>query len=170
MLDPNQIKAMTHIDSDGVTREQAAEISRPDTWAPHLSDGLDAFEKAIIKAEQQKWSQVLARVWSDETFKERLMRDASSALREFGIKAPSGVEFRVVENTDAVTYITLPPRPAEDESELAAISAGLASSTSSTRLPPTWADTWIATTASGLTNATTLHPLPQTWADTWKPD
>lgn len=167
MLDLKEIKNQTHIDSDGVTREQAAEISRPERWAPHLSDGLDAFEKAIVKAERQKWSQLLARAWSDDAFKERLMRDPSSALRDCGISAPADVEFRVVENTDRVTYITLPQKPAEDAS-LAAVAAGLASSTSFARLPQTWADTWIATTAK--TNATTLNCLPPTWADTWKPE
>ena len=87
MLDLNEVKNQTHINSDEVTREEAAEISSAETWAPHLSDGLDAFERAIFKVEHQKWMQVLAKAWSDETFKESLMRDAPSALKEFGIKA-----------------------------------------------------------------------------------
>jgi hypothetical protein len=174
MLDLNEIKNQTHMDSDEVNLEEAAEISRAEKWAPHLSDGLDAFEKAIFKAEHQKWMQVLATAWSDDKFKERLMRDASSALQEFGIKAPAGVEFRVVENTNSVTYITLPPRLAGSaselpEQELGSVAAGFASWTSSPRLPQTWADTWIATTATGLTGSTSLHRLPQTWSDTWKP-
>jgi Nitrile hydratase, alpha chain len=174
MLDLNEVKNQTHIDSDEVTREEAAEISSAEKWAPHLSDGLDALERAIFKVEHQKWMQVLAKAWSDETFKERLMRDAPSALKEFGIKAPAGVDFRVVENTDRVTYITLPPRPSGagklPEQELGSLAAGFASLTSSARLPQTWADTWIATTATGLTESTSSHRLPQTWSDTWKPD
>jgi hypothetical protein len=94
MLDLNEVKNQTHINSDEVTREEAAEISSAEKWAPHLSDGLDALERAIFKVEHQKWMQVLAKAWSDETFKERLMRDAPSALKEFGIKAPAGVDFR----------------------------------------------------------------------------
>ena len=133
------------------TREEAAEISSAEKWAPHESDGLDAFEKAIFKAERQKWTQVIAKAWQDDKFKERLMRDASSALMEFGIKTPPGVELRVVENTNNVTYITLPPRPAGGASELPEQALGraareFASATSSARLPQTWADTWIATT------------------------
>ena len=175
MLDLNEVKNQTHINSDEVTREEAAEISSAEKWAPHLSDGLDAFERAIFKVEHQKWMQVLAKAWSDETFKERLMRDAPSALKEFGIKAPAGVEFRAVENTDSVTYITLPLRPSGSasklsEQELGSVAAGFASLTSSARLPQTWADTWIATTAAGLTDSTGSHRAPQTWADTWKPD
>src|SRR5579871_4736527 len=173
MLDLNEVKNQTHMNSDEVTREEAAEISSAENWAPHLSDGLDAFEKAIFKVEHQKWMQVLAKAWSDETFKERLLRDAASALKEFGIKPPAGVEFRVVENTDNVTYITLPPRPSATaskgpEQELGSVAAGFASLTSSARLPQTWADTWIATSATGLTESASLH-LPETWADTWRP-
>ena len=83
MLDLNEVKNQTHINSDEVTREEAAEISSAEKWAPHLSDGLDAFERAIFKVEHQKWMQVLAKAWSDETFKERLMRlHAPSALKD----------------------------------------------------------------------------------------
>ena len=46
MLDLNEVKNQTHINSDEVTREEAAEISSAEKWAPHLSDGLDAFERA----------------------------------------------------------------------------------------------------------------------------
>jgi Nitrile hydratase, alpha chain len=152
MLNPNEIKKQTYINSENVTPEEAAEMSKAEKWAPHVSDGLDALEKAIAKAELKKWSQVVAEAWRDDKFKERLMQDPISALKEFGIEVPAGIEIRVVENTDKVRYITLPPKPVTDatelhEGELGVIAAGFASPTSFSHRPPTWADTWIMVTA-----------------------
>ena len=128
MLDVNEIKNQKYIDSEDLTPEQAAEMSKAAAWAPHVSDGLDALEREISKAEREKWAQVLAKAWTDEQFQERLMLDPPSVLRQFGIELPAGVEVRFVENTDQVRYIPLPP-------------------TSFARLPQTWADTWVAITA-----------------------
>src|SRR4051812_40251927 len=110
MPDPSEIKKQTEMNSDNVTPEEAAEMSKGEKWAPHVSDGLDALERAISKEELKKWSKVVAEAWSDDAFKERLMQDPPSALKEFGIDVPAGVEFRVVENTDKVRYITLPSK------------------------------------------------------------
>jgi Nitrile hydratase, alpha chain len=153
MLNLNEIKNQTYMNSENVTPKEAAEMSKAERWAPHASDGLDAFEKAIARAEIEKWSQVVAEAWSDDEFKARLMQDPSSALKEFGIEVPAGVEIRVVEDTDRVKYVTLPPKPVGDaaklpEGESGAIPAGFTVSTSfALRLPQTWADTWVAITA-----------------------
>jgi hypothetical protein len=147
---PNEIKKQTHIDSGNVTPEEAAEMSKAEKWAPHVSDGLDALEKALFKAEVKKWSQVVADARNDYKFRKRLMQDPQSALKEFGIEIPSGVEFRIVENTDKVRYITLPQKSGGDATELPSgeleiIAAGITSS-ARPRLHQTWADTWIAIT------------------------
>jgi hypothetical protein len=153
MADPNDIKKQTHLNSEDVTPEQAAaEMSKGEKWAPHVSDGLDALENAISRKELKKWSKVVAEAWADDTFKERLIKDPPAALKEFGIEVPPGVEFRVVENTDKVRYVTLPPKPVGDASDLygGGLGAGAAAFTSSTTFftrPPTWADTWIIITA-----------------------
>jgi Nitrile hydratase, alpha chain len=114
-------------------------MSKAEKWAPHVSDGLNALEKAISKAEHHKWSQVVAEAWSDDKFKERLMQDPPSARKEFGIEVPAGVEIRVVENTDKVRYITLPPKPVADATELyeGELGATAAAFTSSTTFLPT---------------------------------
>jgi hypothetical protein len=154
MPDPNEIKKQTHMKSENVTPEEAAaKMSKADKWAPHVSDGLDALENAISKVELKKWSKVVAEAWTDDKFKERLMRDPASALKEFEIHVPAGIKIKVVENTDKVRYITLPPKPTAyatelDEKELRAVAAAFTSSTTfMCRRPPTWADTWIIITA-----------------------
>jgi hypothetical protein len=70
------------------------------------------------QASLQKWSQLLKQVWADEQLKQRLLDKPAAVLQEHGIEVPAGVEIRVVENTDKVSYVTLPAKPAGDVTEL----------------------------------------------------
>jgi hypothetical protein len=72
-----------------------------------------------VKPEGSKrWGQVIAQAWTDDKFKKRLIDNPSKVLKEQGVTVPAGVEFRVVENTKNVVYLTLPTKPADDVSEL----------------------------------------------------
>jgi len=77
-------------------------------------------EQRAIKAQEtmKKWSQLVAHVWDDEQLKQRLVDNPAAVLRENGIEVPVGVEIRVVENTDKLTYLVLPPKPLDSASEL----------------------------------------------------
>jgi hypothetical protein len=66
----------------------------------------------------KNWSQLVAQVWADEKLKRRLIDNPAAVLQEHGIDVPAGVEIRVVENTDKVSYLMLPPKPAGGVSEL----------------------------------------------------
>ena len=61
------------------------------------------------QATLKKWSQLLKQVWADEQLKQRLLDKPAAVLQEHGIEVPAGMEVRVVENTDKVSYVTLPP-------------------------------------------------------------
>lgn len=73
----------------------------------------------------------LGRVWSDPTFKQRVLADPTAALGEQGISVPKGVEVRVVENTDSVVHLVLPPSPADalSDEQLEAVAGGDTAST-----------------------------------------
>jgi Nitrile hydratase, alpha chain len=73
-----------------------------------------AKEQDIFK----KWSQLIAQAWTDDQLKNRLITKPAAVLQEHGIDVPSGLEVRVVENTDTVYYLTLPPKPMGDVTEL----------------------------------------------------
>ena len=47
--------------------------------------------------------QLLAEVWADDKFKQRLMTSPATVLQEYGIPVPTGLDIRVVENTDKVS-------------------------------------------------------------------
>jgi hypothetical protein len=84
-----------------------------------------------MNAPQQSkaWDQIVARAWTDESFKQRLLVDPATVLREHGLAVPAGVQVRVVENTDQVLHLTLPNRPGNgdlSEEELTQVAGGRA--------------------------------------------
>lgn len=75
----------------------------------------------------EKWSRIVSKAWSDESFKKRLIKDPMAVLQEQGVNLKPGVQFRVVESTDQVVYLTLPPKASTEElseTELEAIAGG----------------------------------------------
>jgi hypothetical protein len=74
----------------------------------------------------KQYQQLVARTWDDPAFKARLLAEPTRTLAEQGIQFPPGVEVRMVENTDRVLHLTLPPAPAEElsDEQLDAVAAG----------------------------------------------
>jgi hypothetical protein len=68
----------------------------------------------------------VARAWSDEAFKARLLAEPGPVLAEQGIAVLSGVVVQVHENTPTVLHMALPPKPTEDlsDEQLDALSGG----------------------------------------------
>jgi len=72
---------------------------------------------------QQKWGQLVARAWSDEDFKRRLLAEPEAVLNEAGLNVVEGVQIKIMENTDRLAYLALPAKPAAgdiSEEQLAA--------------------------------------------------
>jgi hypothetical protein len=61
------------------------------------------------------FSKVIAKAWSDDDYKARLMSDPKSVLTEAGIDLEDGAEVKVVEDTPGVRHLVLPAPPAEGE-------------------------------------------------------
>lgn len=60
---------------------------------------IDTYEH---KVGPRNGAKVVARAWMDPAYKERLMRDATAAIAEFGFTGRQGEDMVVVENTPAV--------------------------------------------------------------------
>jgi hypothetical protein len=56
----------------------------------------------------KNYGEVVAKAWSDESFKERLKQDPHGVLAEHGIEVPQGTQVNVVEDTDSVQHLVLP--------------------------------------------------------------
>ncbi|HVC94484.1 MAG TPA: NHLP leader peptide family RiPP precursor [Pirellulales bacterium] len=74
---------------------------------------------------QKQWGLLVAKAWSDDNLKQRLIVNPATVLEEHGIDVPYGVELKVVEDTDQVCHLVVPASPSGDllDEELSA-SAG----------------------------------------------
>ena len=59
----------------------------------------------------KQWGQVVARAWSDETFKQRLLSDPQAVLTEAGLFVPPNLTVQVHEATPTQLHLVLPPPP-----------------------------------------------------------
>ena len=60
----------------------------------------------------KKYAKLIAKAWSDESFKERLLTNSRAVLEAEGISVPPGVDVKVLEQTDAQVFIVIPKMPA----------------------------------------------------------
>lgn len=60
-----------------------------------------------------KQAELLNRVWSDDAFKARLKANPREVLSEMGLPVPAGTEIKVVEDTDTVKHLVVPPLKAD---------------------------------------------------------
>ncbi|MFV3127224.1 NHLP leader peptide family RiPP precursor [Niveispirillum sp. KHB5.9] len=59
------------------------------------------------------YGRIVAKAWSDEGFKARLMADPMAVLTEEGMEMPAGLTVSVVENTATAYTLVLPARPVD---------------------------------------------------------
>jgi hypothetical protein len=82
---------------------------------------------------------IIARAWTDEGYKARLVSDPRSVFDEAGVDLPEGVDIRVVEDTPSVNHFVLPLAPVEgelSEEALEQVAAGDTSGTKATSAVP----------------------------------
>jgi Nitrile hydratase, alpha chain len=78
------------------------------------------------KALNTVYAKAVRKAWTDPEFRAKLLANPRAALADEGAPMPAGVTIKVVENTDAVVHLVLPPRPSGELSEeaLAAVAGG----------------------------------------------
>src|SRR5439155_26137757 len=88
--------------------------------------------------QQKKIGRIIAKAWSDETFKKRLLAEPAAALKAEGIALPEGVSVRAVENTATMFHFVLPPKPTGElsDQELETVAGGLNGAYGGFGLPP----------------------------------
>jgi len=76
---------------------------------------------------QKKWAEIINKAAHDQVFKQRLLSNPVSVLKEYGIALEPGVTVEVVENTPRKHYLVLPESGAAkdlNEEEIRKISGG----------------------------------------------
>lgn len=68
-----------------------------------------------IAEHRKKMAKVVAKAWSDASFKEKLFKDPKTVLEEQGVTVPEGLEIKVVEQTSKLVYVVIPFKPDDAE-------------------------------------------------------
>ncbi len=63
----------------------------------------------------KNYGKIVAKAWGDEEFKKRLLADPKNTLKENGVQVPENIDIKVMENTDKLIHLPLPPKPKEGE-------------------------------------------------------
>jgi len=71
----------------------------------------------------QKMGQIIAKAWTDEAFKQRLLANATAVLKEEGVAVPDGMTVKAVENSEKIFHLVIPPKQAGELSEAELASA-----------------------------------------------
>jgi len=66
---------------------------------------------------QKAFGKSIAKAWTDEAFKAKLLADPTAVFKENGIEVPEGVEVKMLENTENMVHFVLPPPPAAELSD-----------------------------------------------------
>ena len=86
---------------------------------------------------EKKVEKILAQALLDKGFKQKLISNPASVFKAEGLDTPSGVELRVVEDTEHVRHLVLPVKPSVNElsdEQLQQIAGGLSATTGAIRL------------------------------------
>ena len=82
--------------------------------------------KKLVAEHQKKWAMCIAKAWADEDYKQRLLSDAPSVLREEGLDVPEGMEIKVLENTKSLFHMVLPAAPESEDGAIENVEERLA--------------------------------------------
>jgi hypothetical protein len=61
----------------------------------------------------KKMSQLIAKCWADEGFKQKLLADPAATLKAEGVELPAGLSIKALENTDKVFHLVIPAKPTD---------------------------------------------------------
>jgi hypothetical protein len=82
---------------EGLSGIEPGQPSPPSGAASSTAEKLSAHARLVVDT------------WSDAKLKARLLKDPAAVLAERGISMPPATELRVVEATDSLVYLALPP-------------------------------------------------------------
>jgi hypothetical protein len=75
----------------------------------------------------RKISQLIAKCWTDESFKQKILADPAATLRAEGLEMPAGVSYVAHENTEKMVHLVIPAKPTDlSDEDLRDVVAGVA--------------------------------------------
>jgi hypothetical protein len=83
--------------------------------------------RKMMEEQAKKMGSVIAKCWSDDGFKKKLLADPAATLKAEGIniEMQAGMTLKAVENTDKVYHLVIPAKPTElSEEQLDMVAGG----------------------------------------------
>jgi len=83
--------------------------------------------RKMMEEQAKKMGSVIAKCWSDDGFKKKLLADPAATLKAEGInfEMQAGMTLKAVENTDKVYHFVIPAKPTElSEEQLDMVAGG----------------------------------------------
>src|SRR6476620_7518390 len=83
--------------------------------------------RKMMEEQAKKMGSVIAKCWSDDGFKKKLLADPADTLKAEGIniEMQAGMTLKAVENTDKVYHLVIPAKPTElSEEQLDMVAGG----------------------------------------------
>lgn len=75
--------------------------------------------------QNKKLSQIIAKCWSDDGFKNKLLANPVATLKAEGVPVSDSISVKVLENTDKVFHLVIPSKPTElSEEDLDKVAGG----------------------------------------------
>jgi hypothetical protein len=69
---------------------------------------------------------IIAKCWSDEAFKQKLLADPAATLKAEGVTLPAGLKVQALENTAQTLHLVIPVRPSDlSDEQLESVAGGL---------------------------------------------
>lgn len=85
--------------------------SKAQTSKPRSAQ-MEAAIKLVDETWVQNWPRIVARAWSDETFRQNLLQNPAPILAEYGIPVEENLQMKVIEGQGIATLLLmLPPKP-----------------------------------------------------------
>jgi len=70
-------------------------------------------------------SQIIAKCWADDSFKQRLLAEPMATLKAEGVELQEGLSIKVLDNTSGVFHLVIPAKPTDlSEEELDMVAGG----------------------------------------------
>jgi hypothetical protein len=63
--------------------------------------------------QSKKMSQIVAKCWADDSFKQQLLAEPMATLKAEGVELPEGLAVQVLENTASLFSLVIPVKPTE---------------------------------------------------------
>lgn len=79
----------------------------------------------MTEKSNNKMTQLIEKALTDESFKEQLLKNPLAIFKAEGIEVPPGLEIKILEDSDKVFHLVLPPNPSElSDDELDKVAGG----------------------------------------------